>query len=72
MRRIDSDPRWGPAASEKGLFGCYLKNRLRSALEAGEEACMRSLALQAVDHGAPELAEGAAAFLEKYYSLKAG
>ena len=72
MRRVDSDPQLAPAASEGGVFGCYLRNRLRSAFEAGEKACMQTLALQAVDHGAPELAEGAAAFLEKHYSLKAG
>eukprot|EP00959_Pyramimonas_sp_CCMP1952_P427697 8957585-Pyramimonas_sp.AAC.1 len=73
MHEVDTDPALAHVAAAPGLLGCYLRNRVRAAKEAGEEYDVEALAAHAVDYGCPELAEAAEAFLQRQYGRsKAG
>jgi len=75
MQAIDTDPRLQAAATAKGPFGVFLRNRLRQLHEERPEddlhPAMRTLALEAVSYGSPETADGAAVFLDERFG-KAG
>eukprot|EP00959_Pyramimonas_sp_CCMP1952_P422921 8859156-Pyramimonas_sp.AAC.1 len=73
MHGIDTDPAFEHAATATGLLGCYFRNRVRGAKEAGETYDVEALAARAVEFGCPEFAESAEAFLKlRYQKTKAG
>ena len=72
MREIDSNPKYKLAAEATGLFGCYLRNRLRAALEEGCPDDIQAMALHAADYGSPDLADEAAVFLNQHFQARAG
>eukprot|EP00972_Heterocapsa_arctica_P067084 9900699-Heterocapsa_arctica.AAC.1 len=62
MKTLDGDTRFQGAAAAGGVFGVFLRNRIRHALEEDEtlEPDVHAFAAQAVEFGSPELAQGAA------------
>ena len=70
MESIDSSEPL--AATEDGLFGMHLRNRLKVGHEEGQRLCIQEVAEHAVNFGCPELATQADTFLRKHYPDKAG